>query len=152
MTTKFQESIEISDDQSTECASKGAVRLKKASSLEDTAIYCRKADGSGDVCMGWYSASNDLFIGNGPSYADQPDQTVVSAVTDVSLKVGSATKLVVNSTGVAFNGATPVARPTYSVSNLVTDRSYNANSTSTAELADVLGTLIADLRALGLVL
>lgn len=40
---------------------------------------------------------------------------------------------------------------TYSVTNLSTDRSYDANSTSTAELADVLGTLIADLRAKGLV-
>ena len=35
----------------------------------------------------------------------------------------------------------------YTVSNLSTDRAYDANSTTTAELADVLGTLIADLTA-----
>jgi hypothetical protein len=53
---------------------------------------------------------------------------------------------------VGFFGVAPAARPTtYSVTNLVTDRSYDANATTTAELADVLGTLIADLRSLGLV-
>ena len=41
---------------------------------------------------------------------------------------------------------------TYTATNVSTDRSYDADSTSTAELADVLGTLIADLRRLGLVL
>jgi hypothetical protein len=53
---------------------------------------------------------------------------------------------------VGFFGVTPATRPTtYSVTNLVTDRSYDANATTTAELADVLGTLIADLRTMGLV-
>jgi hypothetical protein len=55
-------------------------------------------------------------------------------------------------TAVGFFGVAPAARPTtYSVTNLVTDRSYDANATTTAELADVLGTLIADLRTMGLV-
>lgn len=34
----------------------------------------------------------------------------------------------------------------YSESNVTTDRTYDANSTTTAELADVLGSLISDLR------
>jgi hypothetical protein len=55
-------------------------------------------------------------------------------------------------TTVGFFGVAPATRPTtYSVTNLVTDRSYDANATTTAELADVLGTLIADLRTMGLV-
>lgn len=33
--------------------------------------------------------------------------------------------------------------------NVTTDRSYDADATSTAELADVVGTLIADLLAIG---
>ena len=53
--------------------------------------------------------------------------------------------------GVAFNGSSAFAAPTYSVSNVTTDRTYNANSTTLAEVADVLGTLIADLRSYGLV-
>lgn len=40
---------------------------------------------------------------------------------------------------------------TYTESNVTVDRAYNADSTTTEELADVLGTLIADLRAQGLV-
>jgi hypothetical protein len=55
-------------------------------------------------------------------------------------------------TTVGFFGVAPATRPTtYSVTNLVTDRTYDANATTTAELADVLGTLIADLRTMGLV-
>lgn len=34
----------------------------------------------------------------------------------------------------------------YTVSNLTTDRTYDANASSVAELADVLGSLIADLE------
>jgi hypothetical protein len=41
--------------------------------------------------------------------------------------------------------------PTYTITNYDTDRSYNAGSTSVAELADVLGTLINDLRTKGIV-
>lgn len=50
-----------------------------------------------------------------------------------------------------FFGVTPVARAAaYTPTNVTTDRSYDANSTTTDELADVLGTLIADLQAYGL--
>jgi hypothetical protein len=40
---------------------------------------------------------------------------------------------------------------TYVVSNVTPDRTYDADSTSLNELADVLGTLIDDLRAIGIV-
>lgn len=39
---------------------------------------------------------------------------------------------------------------TYTTTNVSTDRSYDADSTTTAELADVLGTLIADLKTAGI--
>jgi hypothetical protein len=35
----------------------------------------------------------------------------------------------------------------YTTTNVTTDRSYDANATTLDELADVLGTLIADLKA-----
>ncbi len=51
-----------------------------------------------------------------------------------------------------FFGATPVVQsPAYSVTNLTTDRSYDADATSVEELADVLGTLLADLSTLGII-
>ncbi len=48
----------------------------------------------------------------------------------------------------------PLARrragQSYTVSNITTDRTYDADSTSDAEVADVLGTLIADLKTAGI--
>lgn len=41
---------------------------------------------------------------------------------------------------------------TYTITNVTTDRSYDANATTLDEIADTLGTLVADLRAIGLVL
>lgn len=38
---------------------------------------------------------------------------------------------------------------TYTTTNVTTDRTYDANATTTDELADVLGTLIADLKTTG---
>jgi hypothetical protein len=43
------------------------------------------------------------------------------------------------------------AREAYSVSNSAVNRSYDANATTSTEIANVLGTLIADLRAKGIV-
>jgi hypothetical protein len=40
---------------------------------------------------------------------------------------------------------------TYAATNVTEDRTFNANSTTVDEIADVLGTLISDLRAKGLV-
>jgi len=47
---------------------------------------------------------------------------------------------------------TQVAAPSaYTLTNVTTDRSYDANATTIDELADALGTLIADLQARGMV-
>jgi len=51
---------------------------------------------------------------------------------------------------IAFFGATPQARPDYTVTNGTVDRSFNADSTTSDELADILATLIADLISYGL--
>lgn len=54
---------------------------------------------------------------------------------------------------VGFFGTAPVARQTgyTAFANLVTDRTCDADATTVAELADILGTLIEDLKALGLI-
>ena len=52
--------------------------------------------------------------------------------------------------GVGFNNAAAVAAPTYTVTNDLTDRTFDANTVAIAELADVVGTIIADLQANGL--
>lgn len=51
----------------------------------------------------------------------------------------------------AFFGVTPVtARPDYTLTNVSVDRAFNADTVLIAELADVVGTLINDLIAYGL--
>lgn len=48
--------------------------------------------------------------------------------------------------GVKWQGPTG----TYTPTNVTTDRSYDADATTLAELADVVGTMIADLQAVGI--
>ena len=51
-----------------------------------------------------------------------------------------------------FQGvAPPASTGTYTLTNVTTLRTGDADALTTAQVADVLGTLIADLRALGLV-
>ena len=52
----------------------------------------------------------------------------------------------------AIHGSTPVAQSAaYTVTSGIVDRSYNANATTIDEMADVLGTLISDLQAKGVI-
>lgn len=52
----------------------------------------------------------------------------------------------------AIRGNTPQAiSAAYTPTNVTTDRAYDANGTTVAELADVLGTLIADLQSQGVI-
>lgn len=67
--------------------------------------------------------------------------------TTTGTKIGTAT-----TQKIGFWNKTPVVQPAaYTPTNVTTDRSYDANSTTIDEIADVLGTLIADLQSIGLV-
>lgn len=62
-----------------------------------------------------------------------------------------STIIKVSGSTLGFFGVNPVVRPAaYTITNVTPDRSYDANSTTTEELADTLGTLISDLQLLGL--
>ena len=50
-----------------------------------------------------------------------------------------------------FNHTPAVQSAAYTVINALTDRAYDADSTTLDELADVVGTLVADLQSIGLV-
>lgn len=57
------------------------------------------------------------------------------------------------SSGAGFYGTTPPSQATgyTAFTNLATDRTCDANSTTVAELADILGTLIEDLKLTGII-
>jgi hypothetical protein len=76
----------------------------------------------------------------------------------VAIRNGTNTRWIVDEDGdtwqqgnFACNNVAPAAPATYTPSNVSADRAFDANSTSLDELADVVGTLIADLKLTGLV-
>jgi hypothetical protein len=77
----------------------------------------------------------------------------IADATNVALATGTGTKIGATSTQkMGFWGATPIVRPgTWTPTNVTTDRSFDANATTLDEVADALGTLIADLKAVGLI-
>ena len=70
---------------------------------------------------------------------------------------GANTRLQVDADGITVTGRVKantfeaLSQTPWQVTNHTTDRAFNANSTTTEELADVLGTLINDLITLGLI-
>lgn len=70
----------------------------------------------------------------------------------VRLAVGANGQLPVADSGAATGLAWKGTVQTYTASNVTTDRSYDADATTLDEVADVLGTLINDLRTFGVLL
>jgi len=111
-----------------------------------------------------------VAFGSGPNRNPTGDWTVTAAtVSGVAGTINGASSATFNSAAgpfilhcywqVATNNwivvkeTIPTATPqTYTTSNVTADRAFDANATTVEELADVLGTLIADLRARGVVL
>lgn len=76
-----------------------------------------------------------------------PEAANLSVGTTTGTKIGTAT-----TQKLGFWNATPVVRPAaYVITNVTTDRVLDANATTLDEVADVLGTLIADLQSIGLI-
>lgn len=93
------------------------------------------------------SATKSIVMNNGVAptgdVADQftfysADQTAGNAAPHFRTELGDVIKLYKISTG-------------WSITNLTTDRVYDANATTLDEIADVLGTLIEDLKNSGLI-
>jgi len=127
----------------------------------DAAQYVVQFGGSGSTVRGFsiagnyaqdYSSGLVRLNGEGESGAIvgnrlQNVPAVVNAVRPAVLVANNE-----NQTGkLGASWQPPLVTPTYTVANLVVDRSYDVSATSTAELARVLGSLIADLRVAGLV-
>ena len=70
---------------------------------------------------------------------------------DGDIRVDGKCGIRIDSSGnIGFRGTAAAAAPNYTISNLSTDRALDCNSTNTSELADVLGQLITDLIAMGI--
>ena len=101
--------------------------------------------------------SGTLFRVDTNTTATNNDQTLTFVETKFiiatggDIRTGAKRAIEVDLNGdIGFRSTTPAAAPNYTISNLSTDRVLDCNSTSTAELADVLGQLITDLIAMGI--
>ena len=96
------------------------------------------------------SLADNIFVDDPGSIIDLRSNTDIQVVGNVGPN-GAVTTFSANTRQVIVGNSWQVPQ-TYTITNVTTDRTYNADSTTTAELADALGTLIADLRTQGLVL
>lgn len=112
------------------------------------------SDATGDCWIGFYESGAFTTRKGYIGYGNAADNTFFieneEATDGIRLRCNGSLRMYVNDTGVAFNGATPAARPDYTVTNPSTDRALNVSADTTAQVAAVLGTLIADLIAIGL--
>lgn len=90
-------------------------------------------------------ASQDLRV-----YHDGTNSLIRNDTGGLRLQFSTNVRFEVNTTGVAFNGATPIARPDYTVTNPTTNRSIDVATITHAQLAQVVGTMIQDLINYGL--
>ena len=75
----------------------------------------------------------------------------IDGVTFVKITNNRAITLGGSTSTLGFYGQTPAARPSaYTITNSSTNRAFDADATSIDEIADVLATLITDLKSLGL--
>ncbi len=101
-----------------------------------------------------FAGKGALNLANGMRLRGYSDgfSTLKFEVDNADGSVLSAGAINHDGTTVGLFGVTPAARPAaYTATNVTTDRTYDSNATSTAELANVLGTLLADLKTLGIV-
>lgn len=110
--------------------------------------------GANTWCMGqrhldtgfYIVASNDLADGNIVLSADQSENVKIHAALEIDGDLNH------DGSNVGFYGIAPVARSAgWTITNDSADRAFDADSTSVAELADIVATLITDLAATGII-
>lgn len=95
-----------------------------------------KSKGSGQTIVG---LAGDIELGDGTLRTMRPN-------TDEKINLGSASY---RFNEVYLVSLKPETAPTYTPANVTTDRAFDADTVTIAKLADVFGTLIADLQSLG---
>ena len=120
-----------------------------SSSIAGTSKISFNLAGAGNIGFTDYARAGAVKFSMGNTYQSSIDE--FRLVYDGDPRVDSNAGIRMDRSGnIGFRGAAPAAAPDYTISNLSTDRALDCDSTSTAELADVLGQLITDLIAIGL--
>jgi hypothetical protein len=124
----------------------------KIRGFSDTVPLQEWGDGTGAVYLRVLRSAANVMSLASSSVLGLPSVSLVDG-SNMTFGTSSGTKIGTATTEkIGFWNKAPVVRPAaYTPTNVTTDRSYDANATDTAELADVLGTLIADLQSIGLI-
>lgn len=104
--------------------------------LDADALNFRQSDATQKIAWGLGASAMTMSLSSG-GYS-------------LAMQSNGTTRIMFNSTGVAFNGQTPAARPTYTLTNHTLDRALNETADTLAQVANVLGTVISDLITVGL--
>lgn len=102
-----------------------------------------------------YGSNNAIYIGSTgtPSIIASPTNgdMYINNELEVNSHLNIGGNINHDGSNIGFFGTAPAAQAAaYTPTNVSTDRSYDADATTVAELADVLGTLISDLQSYGL--
>lgn len=95
-----------------------------------------------DVAVRWQGELTNLRAGllNILDYLTKEREAIISAHDGLASAINDV-----------IIALTPPAGATYAFTNVTTDRTVDANATTVDEVADALGTLIADLHARGII-
>jgi Pectate lyase superfamily protein len=139
--------------------STGGTAVRISANPSDTLIENPAIDGTNSVgindsgvrtrVVGGYNTAGTPFAGSAT-----PEQISLALATVAPDYYNTQTRLGNGRTydKLGFYGVTPVVRTTgYNAANMTSDRSFDANSYTMDELADVLGNLVMDLKAMGLI-
>lgn len=119
----------------------GAMAIGTATSGGITA----NASNAAQFFNGTNTQAESLSVGSGPRFKGTTGAPTSPRNGDYWI---ASNNVVIRSNGVSI--ALAPDTNTWTVSNLTTDRTYDANSTTIAELADVLGTLITHLKSMNI--
>ncbi len=119
--------------------------------MEHTGTFTKFTSDKGKFLINQNIAGKDIELKLGANTASEKLAILDNSSVVLFSALGDGTINISKSGGkVGLFGVTAVAQSAaYTPTNVVSDRTYDADATSVAELADVLGTLIADLQALG---
>lgn len=154
LTTMSSHGIRV-DSTATDCVVSG----NSLKTITSNGVYLNAAVRAHVVGNKINAANVGISIAAGVDCHVADNSTVASVTASISENGASSATTVVHN---RFDGTTTVngtgsvlIKPTkssaYTPTNVTTDRAYDANSTDVAELADVLGTLIADLKSNGII-
>lgn len=123
-----------------------------------TANYALQLSDTGGTAAGGITFGTDTTLYRSAADTLKTDDSLIIvgdltlSSSDIITDTGTGTKIGTGATQkLGFWNATPVAQSTgWTTSNVTTDKSFDANATTLDEVADVLGTLIEQLKTYGI--